>query len=510
MIQKKTVISTLTAIMITSQLIGCSSVSDEEIAQIGVNEVIVIETATPVWKELASLDTHEEFRIAFDDELGITAFGDHGKNGVVYVDLEGNHTNNSTFYYAMMNKQFRALLEDKDTHKKLSEAVGSVYTDDEEEDIKLAYINAYFNLLEDKESNRFNGNSSITRGEYLSLMYRAEKPVQYLLEDEAFINSVDPNRENEHSIYAQGMLEYSYLNLSEKSLNSSTFVGSITRGEAVYSLVRRFYGEEYDAVTGKEYSFVDAKNGGDIALKKKYINRETGEYKENWMASELQYALENPEKGLPEALYKGLVVAKEKGLLEGEESRWDESLTKREALELLYRVYESLDPVTNVERGKAEAGKEGIGEQVEREESLTRPVNKEDKAEVVETETSVSQEEATNLGDMVEKGEITQEEYDNFNKEMDDFLSSSKAEQIKWFYEHGDMTEEEYKELMDELKNGYSNKKENESIIVSEPTHVPGILPEGATYADPSKDGAPGSMGYDDVVLPEHLHGKWL
>lgn len=373
---KKIFIPTLTAIMIASQLTGCAAVSQSEMLEmINNQQAICIEVAVPKeaqeeqgeeitydWKELASLDNYEAFRLNFDDTLGITAFGDDGKNGVVYVDLEGNHTNNSTFYYAMMNKKFRNQIADTDTNAKLVEAAYNNYVDVESDaEAKLAYINAYFNILEDAEPNYYNGNSAVTRAEFLSAVYRAKEPVKDLEEDIEFTAKVDPAGDNEHTIFAQQMLDYNYLGLSEKSLNKQTFDGDITRAEAIYTLVKYFYADEYEAVTGKETAFTDAKNGGNIALKEGFIetkkNPETKEkyteYKDYWMSYELQYAINNPDGGLPEALYKAMVVAKQVGLVTGDESRWDEAITKNEALNMIFRVYSNMETITNVDRGYA-------------------------------------------------------------------------------------------------------------------------------------------------------------
>ena len=325
------------------------------------------EEITYEWTELASLDNYETFRLNFDDILNITAFGNGGKNGVVYVDLEGNHTNNSTFYYAMMNKKFSEKIKDTDINEKLVDIAYENYADiSSDAEAKLAYINAYFNIIEDAEPNYFNGNSAVTRAEFLSAVYRSQTPVQDLESDETFADAVDPSRDNEHTIFAQQMLDKSYLGLSEKSLNEQTFTGDITRAEAIYTLVKTFYAEKYDSVTGKETAFSDTKNGGDIASKQKFIetkkNPETKEkyteYKDYWMSYELQHAINNPDKGMPEQLYKAMVVAKQVGLVTGEESRWDEAITKNEALNFIVKIYEDMATITNADRGGAE-GEQG-------------------------------------------------------------------------------------------------------------------------------------------------------
>lgn len=522
---KRVFIPTLTAILIASQLTGCAAASESEmLTMINNQQAICIEVAVPKeaqeeqgeeitydWNELASLDNYEAFRLNFDDTLGITAFGDDGKNGVVYVDLEGNHTNNSTFYYAMMNKKFRNQIADTDTNAKLVEAAYNNYVDVESDaEAKLAYINAYFNILEDAEPNYYNGNSAVTRAEFLSAVYRAKEPVKDLEEDIEFTAKVDPAGDNEHTIFAQQMLDYNYLGLSEKSLNKQTFTGEITRAEAIYTLVKCFYADELEAVTGKETAFTDAKNGGNIALKEGFIetkkNPETKEkyteYKDYWMSYELQYAINNPDGGLPEALYKAMVVAKQVGLVTGDESRWDEAITKNEVLNMIVRVYDGMETITNVDRGYAKA--EVIDVSATEDTILTRPINE---------ETDSNSEDLENLKMMLEEGVITQEEYDAIVGNTDSSTDlQDDLETLKKAYEMGDLTEEEYKDAVD-LLNGVDKKDPIEGAIdeifeeVGETTHVPGKLPPGATYADPSQDG---DINYDDVELPEHLKGKWM
>ena len=372
---KKIFIPTLTALIIASQLVGCTSASEQEMLNmINNQQSICIEVAVPDsveqgeekqldWTELAHKDNYETFRLDFDDVLSITAFGEGGKNGTVYVNLEGNHTNNSTFYYAMMNKKFREQIGDTDTNKALVELAYKNYTDVESDaEAKLAYINAYFDLVNDAEPNYYNGNSTLTRAEFLGALYKAQNPVSDEIKAPAdFYAVVDRNGENQNTDFAYQLLEHSYLDLEDKSLTEDNFNGTITRAEAVYTIVSMYYADELSALTGKEASFSDIKNGRDIASKQKFIettkNKETKEtittYKDYWKAYELQYAIENADKGAPDDLYNAMVVAKKVGLISGDECRWDEGLTKNEAINFIFKVFNSMPTITNADRGAA-------------------------------------------------------------------------------------------------------------------------------------------------------------
>ncbi len=344
-------------------LTACSS--EPEIIMDG---EIAIEVAVPIneeqgeeskleWVELAKMSNYPEFRMEVEDILGITAFGQGGKNGVIYVDEAGNHTNNSTLKYALNNQKFRDLLGDLDTWSKLENATVGVYTDIESDtELKMAFYNAYFGLFNDSEPNYFNAYSTLSRAEFLVGMHKAGNQVsQVVVSDElrAEVGDIDSIE------FIQAELENSYLTLEDKSLNDLTATGTITRGEAIYSIVKAYYSEEFAAVgSSDKVTFTDAKNGGDIAREQKFIEKDkendTEVVKEYWKSYELQYAINNPNKGMPAELYKALVVAEQVGLIEsGSESRWDEGLTKIEAIEMIVRVFENKEAKINVDRGEA-------------------------------------------------------------------------------------------------------------------------------------------------------------
>ena len=342
------------------------------------NQSIMIEVAEPIsveegeevhteWTELAFLDTYRDMRTDVDDILDITRHGQGGKNGVIYTDLEGNQTNNSTLYNAFQNRQFvENYYKNPDKTRAIAESGKSVYVDVEsDKEAFLAAINGYYNLLNDSTPGYANLNSTLSRGEFLSMLVKADTPVHEIQPDAAFMELVG---ENEFTLLAQEAESESYLQTSDKSLDQSTFTGTITRAEAIYTLVQRYYGDEYAALTGEESAvFKDTKNGGDLALKGGFAeetkDKETKEVvrteKDRITAYELAYALENPDNGLPTDLYKALVIAHQKMWITAMESRWDEALTKGEAINFLIKVYESISRergyAVDVARGASEA-----------------------------------------------------------------------------------------------------------------------------------------------------------
>lgn len=353
---KKMVIPMITMVIIASQLMGCASASSKEFLDLlNKGEAIEIEVAVPEsieegtekdleWIQLDQLSTYPEFRRAMDDALFITNFGEDSKNGILYVDLEGNHEGNNTLYNAFMNNAFREnYWENEEVQKQVQEAVLEVYADVEEdtEGIKVAALNTYYNLLPDAEPNYFNGESLINRGEFMALLYRSENPVQDLESNEEFTSLVG---ESDNTDFAYSLVEDSYLNTSDKSLNAKTFNGTMTRGEVIYMLMHHFYGDELSSYTNNP-SLPDIKNGGDIASKQKF----EGDYS---TSVELIYSLQNAEQGAPEEIYKAVGLAYDKGILEStEDSRWDEGITKEEALTLLTNTLSSMPTKGSYQQG---------------------------------------------------------------------------------------------------------------------------------------------------------------
>lgn len=361
---KRIVIPTITMVIIASQLMGCAAVSQSELLQmINQGDAIEIEVATPInqeqgtesaldWQELASLSTNPDLRDSWDDILMITPT-DTGKNGVLYVNAEGNNEPNNTLRVALHNSEFLKYLDSEADSLQLSNAVQGNYADLEENDTARALymgINGYFNLLPDSSPNYANPDSTLQRNEFMAMVFRAETPVQDLTADSAFADAVG---QSDYNIYAQGLAQNSYLDTASKSLNNLTANGTITRAEALYLLMSRYFADDLKNADIKGVSFNDAKDGGDIAVKQKFI--EDGTQKDYWKSYELTYAIQNPDDGLPTDLYKALIVAKSKGLV-GDVTRWDEALTRSEAIEFLVKTLRQEKGITqfNAKQAKIE------------------------------------------------------------------------------------------------------------------------------------------------------------
>lgn len=438
---KRIIVPTITLVIMASQLMGCAAASQSELLQmLEHGDQIEIEVAEPAfaeaekgteskieWTELASLTTNDTLRTQWDDQLLITKIPD-GKNGIFYVNESGEHENNNTLAVAIHNREFQKALENDDTRENLASSVSDQYADIEEStdraDItKAVYIgiNGYFNLLPDNLTNYTNADSTLTRADFLAMVYRADTPVQEL-ESDGLTNYVG---QNDLNIYAQGVVKNSYLDIESKSLNNMTYNGSITRAEAIYTLVSRYFADELTTVDTKDAKFSDAKDGGDIASQQKFDTA-----KDYWKSYELTYALQNPDKGLPTNLYKALVVAQNKGLISSE-TRWDEAITKAEAVELLCDALMADDSIPTFSYDQGEiTGNTVIDENTdftnadissEYDEEYPEGLYKEPTEETTDTNTNTTEhqfdlgtteEQLENLKQSLKEGTLTKEEYD--------------------------------------------------------------------------------------------------
>ena len=371
---KRKIIAIILGVTIMLTVVACGKkeeTADEMLQMINNQEAITIEIAEPInqeqgttiewdWEALAKTQTHPEFREKFDDILSITAHGKDGKNGVLYVDPAGNHTNDSTLRYAFQNKKFiDNVWNNTETTKQLIDLAKETFTDVEsDQQALIAAFNAYYNLILDNEPGYANLNSTVTRIEALATLHKADTPINDILDKTTYSEEFDAAiGYHEYSLLAQELASQNYLDYKNQSLDEATANNTITRAEFIYLLVQRYYSDEYASVTGKEKCYSDCKNGGNIALDVGFITKDksTGEitYKERWQSYELSYALSNTKVGLPTNLYKAMVVAQNHNLITGSESRWDEGLTKGEAINFIITVYEDLGTITNADRGSS-------------------------------------------------------------------------------------------------------------------------------------------------------------
>lgn len=380
---KKLVIPVLTLVMIASQLSGCASTSKKELASmIDNSQEIVIEVETPdfevqgehesiSWTQLGLMTSNVNTREIVDSYYNNFTNEDTGvKYGPFYVNKDGGQEGNNTLLTVLGNKYVSNVLNGKATSETTSEAteesttetsteeettaesedttessedaveimmseisqyLNKDYADLEESDYNAAMFNAYFELIPDSTPNYFNGGASLTRAEAMTLLMRAVTPVGSLEANADFEKSVSGTQYDDYMAYAAKEDSNVYISTTDSSLSDDNFAGVMTRGEYLYMVLNEIYGaEEVQSQDISKVSLNDCVDGGDIASKLKF----SGGEKDRIHAACLQYALGNVEKGAPQELYKAVAVANAKGIISSE-TRWDEAITKAEAIDIL-------------------------------------------------------------------------------------------------------------------------------------------------------------------------------
>ncbi len=262
---RRIAVPTLTLIIMASQFMGCAANTQETMKMMEGNQEagaadLDSDKATSNneqtgdikgkeeelgWTELASLETVPEMRSAWDELSGIQKT-DTGKEGMFYTN-KGENDNNNTLMGALQNDVGVVLkptvisksgVGDVSFHNKTNLAFESAnyYTDiddleiitdinekiDNEDDYNTAFLaglNAYFNLLPDTEQGKANMNESLTRKEFMAMVYRADTPVQEVSEDEDFTKAVG---NSEYNVFAQNLENNSYLT-TDSGMDESTY-----------------------------------------------------------------------------------------------------------------------------------------------------------------------------------------------------------------------------------------------------------------------------------------------
>ena len=55
------------------------------------------------WGELDQLNWYENLREDMDDQFGVISFDKNSKNGIIFIDTQGNWAGNNTLYNAFQN-----------------------------------------------------------------------------------------------------------------------------------------------------------------------------------------------------------------------------------------------------------------------------------------------------------------------------------------------------------------------------------------------------------------------
>ncbi len=360
---KKTIIGVLSLAIVASQLCGCAGSSRDELSSmVNTSSTVEIEVSEPIsstdsttgdpdpvvkealrWEKLGNLSTYVPVRRAVNEAFGITG----ASNGSIYVDGEGNQNINNTLYNALKNTAFTSVLNDPSAMNSLSLAAADNFIDLSEGDNIPAVFNSYWDLLPEedgKEAAEFNGSTALTRAQAMTLVMRAMTQVTDNGAPKAnadFTNAVGGSL---YTDFASYMSENVYMGTADKSLTSDTFNGSMTRAEYIYMVMNAVYGSDEVASFNKDVSLSDCKDGGDIASEQSYTGN-------NGTAYEIAYMLQNPDGGVSTKLYKAIAMANDLGIISAE-TRWDESITKSEAIQIFIDTVKGTEAQTDKIEGE--------------------------------------------------------------------------------------------------------------------------------------------------------------
>lgn len=336
---KRVIIPTLTMVLLSSMLFGCSAATKEETYDmLQQSTEIELEYAVPEydtaedsavellpWLQLSSLETHPELRSALEEYVGVT--GKTGsKEGTLYTNpLTTQADQNITLLLAIKNSQFRGYVTMPDALSKLGEIAAENYTDVEADDINAPYatINAYFELLPDQTEGQFDGDATISRAQAMTLVMRATTQVNEAQAPETNNDFTSVVGESQYTDFAAPMNEYTYFNTSN-GLTDKTFESTMSKGEYIYML-SNYFSKDYQAYLDSngyknngyesdDTTISTVSDAGDISFSE---------------------ALKDSSKGVPSDMYKAFQTAINMELVtESDLEDWDSAITKGEAVRL--------------------------------------------------------------------------------------------------------------------------------------------------------------------------------
>ena len=328
--KRKTILALITVCILSFASCGKqeTTATTESIAESSQVETIVTEESKVEllpWLQLSSLETHPELRTAFEEYVGVTGTTGN-KEGTLYYNPETQQAEqNVTLYMATKNSAISSYFANIDAMTKFGEIAAENYTDVDVDDINAPYatINAYFELLPDQEDGQFDGDSTISRAQAMTLLMRATTQVneaQAPDEDADFTAKVG---ETQYTNFAAPMNEYSYIN-TDNGLTEQSFNGTMTKGEYI-ALVTNYIRADYLA-TLEEWGYTDLySDTSDITIS---TVSDAGNIK-------YSEAISDASKGVPTDLYETFKLAIKNGYLaEADLEDWDSALTKADAVSL--------------------------------------------------------------------------------------------------------------------------------------------------------------------------------
>lgn len=333
--------------------------------------------ATPTWVELDKLTTASKMRSKIDKLFKVFTFDVNHKNGPMYVTDNGKWTGNANLRSVLFNKYFTTKMIDSDTIAEIKAIVNDYYEDDANSDTEAMYyfLSTYFNLMSDTsngDKNYFDKYRIPSRAEVMAALAKAETPVKYKGFNEDYISNTVFN---EYTYLDSIVADNSYLNYKydeltheDASLTMDALMQPMTRGEAIYLVMKTLFPDDFEQATSKDSNYSDITNAGKVAYNQGYVtqNKKTKEltFKKYWKAYQLQYSLNQNGTGAPDEIYKAVASAYKVGLLGNSDTcRWKEAITKIEVIQLIVSAYQILisrdDYKINVATGETDGTSNG-------------------------------------------------------------------------------------------------------------------------------------------------------
>ncbi len=352
----------LASMLVISSLTSCGTKAEE--TNINNTEVELLSTtAEPVkteevfegyidWVVLSEIENNSELRQAFDTLTGVTVvYADDGtvqsKTGGIYLNsVDGN----ATLAQALGDNTLATkVFNNPSAITELQEMSTLAYTDGQDIDGYFATINAYYNLLEDESENEFNGGEYVSREAFMTAVYKSDTLVKEIDQTQAQAFEDKLGTQTAYTGIVSQAYGNSYFNLSDASLNAYTISGDITKAEAVYYVVSRYYGDELKTLQNADIQdspFNDMVNGGNMAKG----NRTQG------MAN----MLGNVASGqVDQDLYKAMYIAAEHGIIQADANgciNWSDTVTKSDTIEMIVDTHLTLQ-AERVEAERVQAEK---------------------------------------------------------------------------------------------------------------------------------------------------------
>lgn len=367
------------AAVLAVQMTGCNKDIDTNkpvVIDVSVSDGDVESKAELTWTELGNLTDCAEIRETVDIYFN-NAKGDDGlKYGPFYIDTTGTQCTNNTLKVVLGNRYVAEMFAtggNVDIEKldptnlgaievtaentegtmlsAINNSLDATYTDLSDSDRTPALFNAYFNLLPDSTPNYFNGGDVLSRAEAMALVTRATTPVMSLPAVDGFEESVTGTDFDQYINYAAQQNDNSYINTSDKSLTPDNFKGAMSRAEFIYLVMNNVYGADtvqaFD--TSEAAALKDCTNAGDLSTELGIADAD------RCNGYTLKYSLDNVDKGVCEELYGALAMAVDKGVITPE-TRWNEGVTKAEAITILINAFSSYYDETSYLINSAEKG----------------------------------------------------------------------------------------------------------------------------------------------------------